>query len=105
MVTLRVKEYGGKPFEHIRRSFVPVSDFLHSWSKSGTGEASNSTGKSGARFFFSYDKKYLIKTISLQEARWLVKILPAYINVNDFPTPITKHSKFVNFFFSAVFKR
>ena len=68
-------------FESVRRTTITVNEFLSSWTNSANGDFSDTSGKSGARFFFSADKKYLVKTISLQEVRWLIKILPAYTPV------------------------
>lgn len=37
-----------------------------------------STGKSGSFFYYSYDSKYILKTISEEEFHFLRKILPSY---------------------------
>ena len=37
-----------------------------------------STGKSGSFFYYTYDSKYLLKTVSKEEFLFLRKILPAY---------------------------
>lgn len=41
-------------------------------------KAKQSTGKSGSFFFFSYDKKFILKTISIRELESLLKLLPSY---------------------------
>jgi len=37
-----------------------------------------STGKSGSFFYYSYDSKYILKTISEEEFKFLRRLLPAY---------------------------
>ena len=76
-----MKEFAGTVFQSIRKNGLVISDYLSSWANSSTGTMADSTGKSGSKFFFSSDKRYLVKTVSLQEVRWLLKILPAYVEV------------------------
>ena len=41
--------------------------------------AGEGAGKSGSFFFFSHDRKYIIKTMSKDEIDVMIKILPSYI--------------------------
>ena len=77
-----MREYAGDVFEKIRSITTVREDFLSSWSRPAETAMSLSTGKSRAKFFFSKDKKYLVKTLNIQETRWLLKILPAYLEVS-----------------------
>ena len=42
-------------------------------------QAGEGTGKSGSFFFFSHDRKFLIKTMKKKELDIMLKILPDYI--------------------------
>ena len=42
-------------------------------------KAGQASGKSGSFFFFSNDKKYIIKTMIESEKNKLLKMLPSYI--------------------------
>jgi 1-phosphatidylinositol-4-phosphate 5-kinase len=42
-------------------------------------KAKESAGKSGSFFFFSYDKKFLIKTMNNNELRVFKEALPDYV--------------------------
>ena len=42
-------------------------------------EAGEGAGKSGSFFFFSHDKKYLIKTMKENELQVMLRILPHYL--------------------------
>lgn len=53
-------------------------------------------GKSGSFFYFSYDQKYVIKTINTNEFKVLKQILPSYYLVNLYFYIINK-----NFFIIA----
>lgn len=43
-------------------------------------KAKKSAGKSGSFFFFSYDKRFLIKTMNDSEKKVFMKALPDYFN-------------------------
>ena len=43
-------------------------------------QSGEGTGKSGCFFFFSHDRKYMIKTMRKDEFKTMLKILPDYIN-------------------------
>ena len=43
-------------------------------------QAGESQGKSGSFFFFSHDKKFIIKTLQKEEMRTMLKILDSYID-------------------------
>ena len=40
-------------------------------------KAGEGAGKSGSFFFFSHDRKFIIKTMSKDELKWLLDMLPA----------------------------
>jgi hypothetical protein len=44
------------------------------------GMSTNNGGKSNSFFFFTEDKKYMIKTMNKEEFRVLIKILPDLAN-------------------------
>lgn len=43
-------------------------------------QAGESQGKSGSFFFFSHDKKFIIKTLQTQEKKALLEMLDSYID-------------------------
>eukprot|EP00928_Gymnodinium_smaydae_P044669 TRINITY_DN2979_c0_g2_i1.p1 TRINITY_DN2979_c0_g2~~TRINITY_DN2979_c0_g2_i1.p1 ORF type:complete len:434 (+),score=40.93 TRINITY_DN2979_c0_g2_i1:48-1349(+) len=54
-------------------------DYYHSL-ESVTGGVTQESGKSGSLFWLSADKRYVLKSITKQEALKLRSILPAYVN-------------------------
>jgi len=52
-----------------------------------------STGKSGSFFFFSHDKKFILKTISVHELESLVELLPSYYDYICFENPFSLMSR------------
>jgi len=75
---VRVKEYAGPVFESIRRHSIDIREYLRSWSLSVNETFQASTGRSSSRFIFSSDGSYVLKTVNDKEARWLLRVLPAY---------------------------
>ena len=74
------KDYAPKAFDALRRAFgVDDGDYLVSL----TGESSlrelPSPGKSGSVFFLSDDDRFLVKTVSKEEMRSLLRMLPEYV--------------------------
>jgi len=52
-----------------------------------------SNSKSGQFFFFSYDKRYMIKTVSQPEAKVLIDMLPGYVkHICDYPNTLITRS-------------
>ena len=47
--------------------------------RSNVFKAGEASGASGSFFFFSHDKKYIIKTMSKSEIKVMLNILPNYI--------------------------
>jgi 1-phosphatidylinositol-4-phosphate 5-kinase len=43
-------------------------------------QAKESSGRSGSFFFFSYDKRFILKTINLNELKTLLELLPSLYN-------------------------
>ena len=74
------KDYAPRAFDALRRaSGVDDGDYLVSL----TGERSlrelPSPGKSGSVFFLSDDDRFLVKTVSREEMRSLLRMLPEYV--------------------------
>ena len=75
-----IKEFAGEIFEEIRRTSVIREEYLSSWCNHSI-QSIKSTGKSGASFLYSIDKKFIIKTLTKYELKTFLKILSAYFNV------------------------
>lgn len=80
MRNFKFKDYCPQVFRRIRAQCgIKPADYL----KCVCGEFNYlefiSNSKSGAFFFYSYDRRYMIKTISQKEAKFLVKILEHYL--------------------------
>ncbi len=56
-------------------------------------KAKQSIGKSGSFFFFSHDKKFILKTISVHELESLLKLLPHYYDYICFENPFSLLSR------------
>lgn len=79
--TFRFKAYAPKVFQKIRTVFsLEESDYMHSVTNYNYLEFM-SNSKSGQFFFFSHDGKFMIKTQSKEENKFLKQILPAYAQV------------------------
>ncbi|CAM9603567.1 unnamed protein product, partial [Chrysoparadoxa australica] len=75
----KFKDYCPKMFHSLRRIFgVDEADYLHSLCGDFNFIEFLSNSKSGSFFFYSFDGKYMIKTISKAESHFLRHILPPY---------------------------
>eukprot|EP00477_Mikrocytos_mackini_P001191 GAHX01001274.1.p1 GENE.GAHX01001274.1~~GAHX01001274.1.p1 ORF type:complete len:454 (-),score=92.40 GAHX01001274.1:1201-2562(-) len=77
----RFTAYGPKLFSFIRE-IEDVSDthYLQSLCSHPIQSMSGSSGKSGSNFYISTDKKFVVKTLTLSEKDFLLKILKSYSN-------------------------
>lgn len=75
------KDYGGRLFSHIRRKFgIKTHDYLHSLGGRLPYLDFVSNSKSGEFFFFTYDRRYMIKTQPPGESVFLRSFLERYHN-------------------------
>ncbi|KAF6016419.1 PIP4K2B [Bugula neritina] len=75
----RVKEYCPLVFRNIRERFNVCDDeFMNSLTKSQPIDQNETSGKSGARFFLSEDKLYIIKTVTSEEVEAVHALLAEY---------------------------
>eukprot|EP00656_Telonema_subtile_P010193 TRINITY_DN14878_c0_g1_i2.p1 TRINITY_DN14878_c0_g1~~TRINITY_DN14878_c0_g1_i2.p1 ORF type:complete len:690 (-),score=148.29 TRINITY_DN14878_c0_g1_i2:230-2299(-) len=74
------KDYCPNVFRQIREQYdITVDDYIGSISDPNAPlRELGSPGKSGAVFYFSHDMKYLIKSVSKKESKFLRRILPYY---------------------------
>ena len=103
--TIEFCDYAPHVFRYLRQSIYNVTDreYLESiepcFNEHGyQGEIMSkfSEGRSGSFFFYTYDQKYLIKTISARDAQTLLDILKNYVDYlksNTHPTEINIKSK------------
>ncbi|XP_056289665.1 phosphatidylinositol 5-phosphate 4-kinase type-2 alpha isoform X4 [Pseudoliparis swirei] len=74
----KFKEYCPLVFRNLREKFgIDDQDFLNSLTRSAPLN-SDAQGRSGARFHTSYDKRYVIKTISSEDVAEMHNILKKY---------------------------
>ncbi|KAI5794610.1 hypothetical protein FPQ18DRAFT_156223 [Pyronema domesticum] len=74
------KDYAPDVFEFIRSNFeVDEDSYVESLTGNMRMDELASPGKSGGTFYFSTDKKYVIKTIHEGEHKYLREILPEYL--------------------------
>nr|XP_061810055.1 phosphatidylinositol 5-phosphate 4-kinase type-2 alpha-like isoform X2 [Nerophis lumbriciformis] len=74
----KIKEYCPLVFRNLRERFgIDDQDFLNSLTRSAPLN-SEAQGRSGARFHTSYDKRYVIKTISSEDVAEMHNILKKY---------------------------
>ena len=66
-------------FSQLRTSLFEIGPARYAASLSGHKDAHFDGGKSGAIFFFSKDKRYIIKEVTTSELQTLLSILPNYI--------------------------
>mmetsp|Transcript_40758 Transcript_40758/g.65529 ORF Transcript_40758/g.65529 Transcript_40758/m.65529 type:complete len:576 (+) Transcript_40758:90-1817(+) len=86
----KFKTYAPKIFRRIRERFG-ISDTGFTTSVCGNFEylSFKSNSKSGQFFFYSYDKRYMLKTMTNKECALLMKILPSYYqHVMDNPNTL-----------------
>ena len=66
-------------FAWLRTSLFEIGSARYAASLSGHKDAHFDGGKSGAIFFFSKDKRYIIKEVTENERKTLLSILPHYV--------------------------
>lgn len=77
--TFKFKDYSPLAFAYLRRMFgVNEYDFLLSVCGNANYIAFQSNAKSGQFFFYSPDGKYMIKTMTNTESKFLRRIMPHY---------------------------
>jgi 1-phosphatidylinositol-4-phosphate 5-kinase len=77
--TFKFKDYSPVVFAYLRRNFgVNEFDFLLSVCGNANFIEFISNAKSGQFFFYSYDGRYMIKTMTNVESKFLRRILPQY---------------------------
>jgi 1-phosphatidylinositol-4-phosphate 5-kinase len=80
---MRVVEYAPTVFEYLRMldgidlKIVEASLSVNK-NLAGIQQLTESLGRSGSFFFFSHDRRFILKTIGESEQRFLIKILSAY---------------------------
>lgn len=83
-------DYAPHVFRRLRtEAHISTSSYRHSLQQ--TTKERVSEGKSGAFFYFTEDRKYVVKTLTKEELRFLLSILPTYFafmreNPNTFMT-------------------
>ena len=82
---VKITEYAPAIFHAIRKMDNITSDMIEqSLSTDANAEqlfkAKESAGRSGSFMFFSYDKRFLIKTMDSSEKNIFLKSLPSYID-------------------------
>lgn len=74
-------DYASLCFKQLRERFgIDAAHFLLSVCHDKSLSILGTPGKSGALFFFSQDMKYILKTVTKKESKFLRKILPYYYN-------------------------
>jgi len=77
--TFKFKDYSPLPFAYLRRMFgINEYEFLQSVCGTASFIEFISNAKSGQFFFYSSDGKYMIKTMTDAESKFLRRILPHY---------------------------
>ena len=88
-----VQNYANNAFTSLRKTFnISTESYLQSICGNSNFIDFVSNSRSGQFFFYSHDGKYMIKTMSVPESKYLLKILPdyhAYVTSNP-KTLITK---------------
>lgn len=83
MRDFKFKDYCPEVFRRIRARFdIAPDDYILSVCGNFQYLEFISNSKSGQFFFYTHDRRYMIKTISKGEAKFLQKILPAYFEVS-----------------------
>ncbi|OQR95883.1 Phosphatidylinositol 4-phosphate 5-kinase (PIPK-D12/GPCR-PIPK) [Thraustotheca clavata] len=70
-------DYAPRIFENLR-TLAGIESTAYETSFAGTLSEIASEGKSGMLFYFTSDRKYIVKTMTKDEHAFLMKILPAY---------------------------
>ncbi|OQR85479.1 phosphatidylinositol-4-phosphate-5-kinase (Pi-PIPK-D8/GPCR-PIPK) [Achlya hypogyna] len=86
-------DYAPHIFRYLR-SVAQVSNASYRDALQATTEERVSEGKSGAFFYFTQDRKYLVKTLTHEELKFLLLILPKYVTFMS-AHPDTFVTKFV----------
>lgn len=81
---VKISEYSPSLFEVVREmDNVASKDILGSLdaakNRQQVFKAKESAGKSGSFFFFSYDRRFLIKTMNNSELEVFINCLPDYV--------------------------
>jgi hypothetical protein len=80
---LLVKEYAPKVFHYLRQlSKVNEDCFKYSLTNPNLNILGDGLGKSGSFLFTTNDKKFILKTIDLNEVRFILSYLQKYVEVN-----------------------
>lgn len=75
----RWKDYAPMAFTHLRAVFgIDSTEYLLSLAGQGALREMPSPGKSGSTFFLSQDDRFLIKTVTREEMRMLLRLVPEY---------------------------
>ncbi len=75
----RWKDYAPMAFTRLRQVFgIDSTEYLLSLAGQGALREMPSPGKSGSIFFLSQDDRFLIKTVSREEMRMLLRLIPEY---------------------------
>jgi len=75
---LLVREYAPKVFKKLRKQTVSTEMYLWTWCQSTLKDPMRTFGHSDSSFIYSYDNRFIMKTLNTVEAKWLLKILPDY---------------------------
>jgi hypothetical protein len=86
-------EFGGWIFKAIRSLFMVTPKSFVDSIQSGLTVIGSGAGRSGAFFFITHDKKFILKSVSKVESQLLMTLLPSYLaHVKDFPdTLLTRY--------------
>lgn len=96
--TFKFKDYSPVPFAYIRRMFgINEYEFIHSVCGNANFIEFISNAKSGQFFFYSSDGKYMIKTMTNTESKFLRRILPHYFR-HCAQNPSTLMTKFLGMY-------
>lgn len=72
-------------FKNIRERFnINEDSYLKSLTNGEMEPLDETSGKSNAKFYISYDKRYIIKTITSEDVEGLHNMLSEYHKVNKF---------------------
>lgn len=83
--TITVKYHGMRYFQQIFKEYNLLSFMLFhpslspKYNRDAVFKAGEGAGRSGSFFFFSHDRKFIIKTMSTTELQLMLRILPKYV--------------------------
>jgi 1-phosphatidylinositol-4-phosphate 5-kinase len=84
--TFTFRDYAPLVFARIRQKFgLDPADYLDALTREAKMTCIRSPGKSASMFFYSYDGRFMVKTINKEECTKLMDILPAYYDVRANP--------------------